>query len=64
MKDVMTDGKTRQRGIFLPRFIDRVLACHRSEDRKNFGELVWYLLMLELWYREHFERKLDHVLVD
>ena len=64
MKDVMTDRKTRQRGIFLPQFVDEVIARHRSDDRKNFGELLWYLLMLELWYREHFERKLDHVLVD
>lgn len=64
MKDVMTDRKTRQRGIFLPQFVDKVIARHRSDDRKNFGELLWYLLMLELWYREHFERKLDHALVD
>jgi asparagine synthase (glutamine-hydrolysing) len=64
MKDVMTDRKTRQRGIFLPQFVDKVITRHRSDDRKNFGELLWYLLMLELWFREHFERKLDHVLVD
>lgn len=61
MKDLMTDTKTRQRGIFHPRFIDEVMRRHRSEDKKNFGELLWYLLMLELWHREHFERKPDHV---
>jgi asparagine synthase (glutamine-hydrolysing) len=61
MKDVMTDARTRQRGIFCPRFIDEVIRRHRSEDKKNFGELLWYLLMLELWHREHFERKPDHV---
>jgi asparagine synthase (glutamine-hydrolysing) len=59
MKDVMTDSKTRQRGYFRPSFIDQVMRCHRSEDAKNFGEVLWYLLMLELWHREHFEGKLE-----
>jgi asparagine synthase (glutamine-hydrolysing) len=61
MLDVMSDARTRQRGIFQPEFIDQVIRRHRSEDSKNFGELLWYLLMLELWHREHFETKLDHV---
>lgn len=64
MNDVMSDAKTRQRGIFQPQFIDMVLQKHRSEDRKNFGELIWYMLMLELWHREHFERKREPVFAD
>lgn len=64
MNDVMSDAKTRQRGIFQPQFIDSVLKKHRSEDRKNFGELIWYMLMLELWHREHFERKREPAFAD
>lgn len=64
MQDVMTDSKTRQRGYFKPGFIDDVIKRHRNEDAKNFGELLWYLMMLELWHREHFERKPDHVCVE
>jgi asparagine synthase (glutamine-hydrolysing) len=61
VKDVMSDSKTRQRGYFRPAFIDQLMKRHRSEDAKNFGEILWYVLMLELWHREHFERKRYHV---
>ena len=61
MKDVVTDARTRQRGYFRPSFIDQVMRKHRSQDAKNFGEILWYVLMLELWHREHFERKPHHV---
>jgi asparagine synthase (glutamine-hydrolysing) len=64
MQDIMSDAKTRQRGIFQPKFLDQVMSRHFSEDAKNFGELIWYFLMLELWFRNHFERKADTVCAD
>jgi asparagine synthase (glutamine-hydrolysing) len=63
MRDVMMDSKTRQRGYFQPHFIDDVMKRHRSEHVKNFGEILWYLMMLELWHREHLEKTPDHVCV-
>jgi asparagine synthase (glutamine-hydrolysing) len=57
MRDLMMDSKTRQRGYFRPRFIDEVMKRHRSEHVKNFGEILWYLMMLELWHRDHFDKK-------
>jgi len=63
MRDVLTDSKTRQRGYFRPGFIDEVMKRHRSEHVKNFGEILWYLLMLELWHREHLEKKQEQVCV-
>jgi asparagine synthase (glutamine-hydrolysing) len=64
MKDILTDSKTRQRGYFRPTLIDELMRRHRSEDAKNFGEILWYLVMLELWHREHFERKMVSVCAD
>jgi asparagine synthase (glutamine-hydrolysing) len=55
MKDVLNDSATRQRGYFRPAFFDEVIRRHREEDAKNYGELLWYLLTLELWHRAHLE---------
>lgn len=56
-EDVLNDPRTRQRGYFRPGFIDEVMRQHREVDAKNYGELIWYLLVLELWHRQHLEAK-------
>jgi len=55
MKDVLNDPKTRQRGYFRSAFLDDVMRKHREVDAKNYGEMLWFLLTLELWHREHLE---------
>lgn len=57
MIDVLNDSRTRQRGYFRAGFVEQVIRQHREVDAKNYGELIWYLLMLELWHREHLEIK-------
>jgi len=61
MKDVLNDPRTRQRGYFRPAFFDEVIRRHREEDTKNYGEILWYLLVLELWHREHLENPVGSV---
>jgi asparagine synthase (glutamine-hydrolysing) len=63
MKDVLNDRKTRQRGYFRPAFLDEVIKKHREVDAKNYGEILWYLLTLELWHREHLEIPVSNVCV-
>lgn len=60
MQDVMHDSRTRQRGYVRPRFFDRLLEFH-VQDPKFSGEIVWYLLALELWHRQHLERSKETV---
>lgn len=55
MKDVLGDSRTRQRGYFRPGFIENVLRLHREGHVGFYGEVVWYLLALELWHRHHFD---------
>jgi asparagine synthase (glutamine-hydrolysing) len=55
MKDILNDSRTRQRGYFRPAFIEDVMRRHRHEDAKNYGEILWYLVVLELWHRQHLE---------
>jgi len=60
MQDVMRDSRTRQRGYFRPEFFDRLMGLHAQHP--NFcGEIVWYLLALELWHRQHLEQTRDTV---
>ena len=55
MQDVLNDRRTRQRGYFRPEFFDRLSGLHRSEHAGYYGEVVWYLVALELWHRQHLE---------
>ncbi len=59
-QDVLHDPRTRQRGYFRPGFFDRLMGLHRAEP-KFYGEVVWYVLALELWHRRHLECRYDTV---
>ena len=53
MMDVLGDPRARQRGYFRPGFVENVLRLHREDHVGFYGEVVWYLLALELWHRNH-----------
>jgi len=53
--DVLGDSRTRQRGYFRPQFLDRLKQLHEREDAGFYGEIVWYVVALELWHRAHLE---------
>ncbi len=55
MQDVFHDSRTRQRGYFRPEFFDRIAQLHSREHPAFYGEIVWYVLSLELWHRSHLE---------
>jgi asparagine synthase (glutamine-hydrolysing) len=54
--DVLCDSRTRQRGYFRPAFLDQLIELHRGEDPAYYGELLWYVVVLEFWHRIHLER--------
>lgn len=56
VQDVLHDPRTRQRGYFRSGFVDRLFDLQRHEHVAYYGEIVWYLLVLELWHREHVDR--------
>jgi asparagine synthase (glutamine-hydrolysing) len=49
-QDVLTDPRSRQRGLFDPAAVDRLLADHQSA-RIEGGAAIWSLLNVELWHR-------------
>jgi len=55
VRDVLLDGRTRQRGVFDLPYIEKMLRNHQMAMR-NFGGKIWWALFLELWYREWVDR--------
>jgi len=43
----------RTRRLVRPEFIDTVLAMHAQQHASYYGELVWVLMVLELWLAAH-----------
>jgi asparagine synthase (glutamine-hydrolysing) len=45
----------KARRIVRPAFIDGLLAGWQSEEAKEYGQFVWYLIVLELWLQHRRE---------
>jgi asparagine synthase (glutamine-hydrolysing) len=56
-RDVLSDSRTRQRGYFRRGFLEKMASWRSDQDAFFYGEVIWYLLALELWHREHLESK-------
>ncbi|MGZ8288001.1 MAG: asparagine synthetase B family protein [Telluria sp.] len=49
--DSLSDLKAR--GIVRPDFIDRLVGQHLDEHAGYHGTMVWVLMMMEQWFRQH-----------
>ena len=55
IRDVLDDPRTRQRGYFRKGFLEELSSLHQKEDAGFYGEILWYVVALELWHRQHLE---------
>jgi asparagine synthase (glutamine-hydrolysing) len=46
-------GSLAERGYFRPEFLREALRLHRNGHASYYGELVWILMVLELWLQAH-----------
>lgn len=46
-------GSLATRGYFRPEFLREALRLHREGHASYYGELVWILMVLELWLQAH-----------
>jgi len=60
VSDLMHDPSTRQRGYFRAGFVERLMNLHRLQPN-FYGEIVWYLVALELWHRKHLGQSREPV---
>jgi asparagine synthase (glutamine-hydrolysing) len=50
-RDVLLSAKTRQRGYIRPSFTEELLHRHETDETTYYGDTLWTLLALELWFR-------------
>ena len=55
LRDMAHDSlqRLRQRSYFRSQFIDQAIEWHQGGHAAYFGELLWILMMLELWLEAH-----------
>jgi asparagine synthase (glutamine-hydrolysing) len=51
--DVLRSRSARERGYFRPRAIEELSKRHQGDVTPYYGDLLWSVLMLELWHRQH-----------
>jgi asparagine synthase (glutamine-hydrolysing) len=49
--DSLSDLK--KRGIVRPEFMDELISTHVERHAKYYGTMVWVLMMLEHWFKQH-----------
>src|SRR5271166_363595 len=52
---VLDEPQARQRGYFRPNFLSRLKELNETYPA-YYGEVLWVVLMLELWHRRHRDR--------
>ena len=53
VRDALTDDAARERGLFRPEYVDRLLADPNGELTPLRGNKLWQLGLLELWLQSH-----------
>jgi len=55
LKELIHDNveKLKTRGFINPEFLDTALDMHDNSHADFYGELLWVLMMLELWMSAH-----------
>ena len=43
----------KKRQFFKPTFIDQTIDLHRNQHAAYYGELIWILMVLEMWLVQH-----------
>jgi asparagine synthase (glutamine-hydrolysing) len=54
-RDVLSDPRTRQRGILRPGAVSRLLDAHLAGSRDHSAKL-WAIMCFELWCRNWWDR--------
>ncbi len=54
-RETLLSSRARQRGHFRPGAIEDLLARHAADSTAFYGDLLWTVLMLELWQQRHLD---------
>jgi asparagine synthase (glutamine-hydrolysing) len=56
-RDTLLSSRARHRGHFRPGAIEEIFALHAVDSTAFYGDILWTLLMLELWHCRHTDRR-------
>jgi len=45
----------KNRDLFNPEFIEKAIHMHSHEHAAYYGELIWIMMMLELWLQKNID---------
>lgn len=54
-RETLLSSRSRQRGYFRPGVIEGLFQRHTADSTPFYGNILWILLMLELWHRHHLD---------
>lgn len=55
-RDTLLSPRAAQRGYFRAGAIESMFALHATDSTPYYGDILWAILMLELWHRCHVDR--------
>jgi len=55
MRDILLSTACRQRGVFEPRYVEKLLNDPESYMTKLNGSKLWHFALLELWFQQHID---------
>jgi asparagine synthase (glutamine-hydrolysing) len=54
-RDVLLSSRSLQRGYFAPGAVEKLFRLHEADRTPFYGDVLWTMLMLELWHQRHGE---------
>jgi asparagine synthase (glutamine-hydrolysing) len=54
-RDTLLSSRSLGRGYFIPGAVEELFRLHEGDRTPFYGDILWTLLMLELWYQRHGE---------
>lgn len=54
-RDTLLSARARQRGYFRPGALEQLFERHATDGTAYYGDLLWTVLMLELWQRRRVD---------
>jgi asparagine synthase (glutamine-hydrolysing) len=57
VRDLLLDSTSRQRGIFNPNYVERLLRLH--ENGRDMDLQLWTMITFELWCRRFLHRRIE-----
>jgi hypothetical protein len=55
-RDTLLSAGCVRRGYFAPGALERLFRLHAEDATPYYGDILWTLLMLELWHQWHEDR--------